>query len=76
MKRYFLFALLLFLPRHLYGADELPSIIDFVKEQDGDTVTLSVRSKYVSEFTVTLEATLENMTASRPVGRWGLAVVT
>jgi murein DD-endopeptidase MepM/ murein hydrolase activator NlpD len=67
MKRYFLFALLLFLPRHLYGADELPSIIDFVKEQDGDTITLSVRSKYVSEFTVTLEATLENMTASRPV---------
>jgi murein DD-endopeptidase MepM/ murein hydrolase activator NlpD len=67
MNRHFLLALLLFLPGYLFGAEENPSSVQFVKEQTGDAVTLSVRSQYVCEFTVTIEATLENMTPSRPV---------
>jgi murein DD-endopeptidase MepM/ murein hydrolase activator NlpD len=67
MKRHFVFALLLILSRHLFGAEELPANVRFVKEQTGDVITLSVKSNYVSEFTVTVEATLENMTPSRPV---------
>ena len=67
MSRRVLFALLLFLSRHLFGAEEDPTSVRFVKEQTADGVTLSVKSKYVSEFTVTMEATLENMTSSRPL---------
>ena len=67
MQRRFVFALLLCLPGHLFGAEETPSSIQFVKEQTGDGITLRVKSKYVCEFTVTVEATLENMTPSRPV---------
>lgn len=66
MKRRLVFALLL-LPSHLFGAEEKPRSVEFVKEQTGDVITLSVKSNYVSEFTVTVEATLENMTPSRPV---------
>lgn len=67
MKRRLVFALLLLLPCQLFGAEEKPGSVEFVKEQTGDVITLSVKSNYVSEFTVTLEATLENMTPSRPV---------
>lgn len=38
-----------------------------MKEQDGDTTTLIMKSDYASEFTVTFEAKLKNMTASPPV---------
>jgi murein DD-endopeptidase MepM/ murein hydrolase activator NlpD len=65
--RVIIFALLLFSSRPLFGAEENPSGIRVVKEQNSDGVTLSIRSKYASEFTVTLEATLENMTSSRPL---------
>lgn len=68
MKRHFVFALLLLLlPRHLCGAEENPTGIRVVKEETGDTVTVSIKSKYACEFTVTVEATLKNMTPSRPV---------
>lgn len=67
MKRRFVFALLLLLSGHLFGAAEAPRTVEFIKEQIGDVVTLSVRSNYLSEFTVTLEAKLENMTSSRPL---------
>jgi murein DD-endopeptidase MepM/ murein hydrolase activator NlpD len=67
MKRHLLLALLLFLPVHLFGAGETPSSVEIFKEQSGNVITLKVKSRYVSEFTVTVEATLENMTPSRPV---------
>jgi murein DD-endopeptidase MepM/ murein hydrolase activator NlpD len=67
MKKRVLFAFLLFFSRHLFGAEENLTGIRIVKEQTGDVITLSITSKYLSEFTVTLEATLENMTSSRPL---------
>jgi murein DD-endopeptidase MepM/ murein hydrolase activator NlpD len=66
MIRRFVFALLLVLSRPLFAQDP-PRSIEVVKEVNGDVVTLIARSKFVSEFTVTLEATLENMTSSRPL---------
>lgn len=65
-KRWVVVFLLLLVPR-LFGAEERPSSVRFVKTQDGDTITVRVESKYLREFTVTLEATLVNMTSSRPV---------
>ena len=64
-----LFVLILFFAvlRNSFGADELPSTIRFIKEQTGDVISLRVKSDYVTEFTVTVEATLENTTASRPL---------
>ena len=61
------FALVLFLTCPVFGAEENPSGIRVVNDQTADGVTLSVTSKYASEFTVTLEAILENMTPSRPI---------
>jgi murein DD-endopeptidase MepM/ murein hydrolase activator NlpD len=49
------------------GEAATPGSVRFVKEVSGDVVTLRVKSDYLSEFTVTLEATLKNMTSSRPV---------
>ena len=59
-------ALLVLFSRGLEGAEENTGF-HIVKERDGDTITLSIKSDYACEFTVTLEATLKNMTASRPV---------
>src|SRR5205814_10576116 len=61
------FALVLFLTYPASGAEENPSGIRVITDQRADGVTLSVTSKYASEFTVTLEAIFENMTPSRPV---------
>jgi murein DD-endopeptidase MepM/ murein hydrolase activator NlpD len=67
MRKCWLFAFLLGLVPSLFGAEVRPSSVRFFKEQNGDTITVRVESKYLREFTVTLEATLENMTPSRPV---------
>jgi murein DD-endopeptidase MepM/ murein hydrolase activator NlpD len=67
MNRRFAFAILLFLTCPAFGAEENPSGIRIITEQHADGVTLSVTSKYASEFTVTLEADLENITPSRPI---------
>lgn len=67
MNRHLVLAVLLVLSRNLFADEDNPSGIRVVKEQNSDAVTLSVRSKYVSEFTITMEATLENMKASRPL---------
>jgi murein DD-endopeptidase MepM/ murein hydrolase activator NlpD len=67
MNRRCVLALLLLLARPVFGAEENPSGIRVVPDQTADGVTLSVTSKYASEFTLTLEAILENMTPSRPV---------
>ncbi len=50
-----------------FAADEPPPSVRFTKEQVGDVLTVRVKSDYLSEFTVTLEATMENVTPSRPV---------
>jgi murein DD-endopeptidase MepM/ murein hydrolase activator NlpD len=59
-------ALLVLLSRHLLGAEDQAGF-RVVKERDGDTTTLIIKSDYACEFTVTFEATLKNTTASRPV---------
>lgn len=55
------------LPVAAPGDTEDPSGFRVVKEQENDVVTLTIKSTYASEFTVTVEATLENMTPSRSV---------
>ncbi|MEY2505212.1 MAG: hypothetical protein QOG27_1492, partial [Verrucomicrobiota bacterium] len=66
MIRRFVCALVLVSACHLFAEDQ-PGSVEFAKEQNGDVITLIAKSRYVSEFTVTLEATLENMTSSRPL---------
>jgi murein DD-endopeptidase MepM/ murein hydrolase activator NlpD len=66
--RLLLFVFLAFLARPVFGAeDENPSGIKIINEPTDDGVIVRVTSKYVSEFTVTLEANLENVTSSRPI---------
>jgi murein DD-endopeptidase MepM/ murein hydrolase activator NlpD len=67
MTKRWLFAFLLVLARPIFAAEELPSNVRVIKEQTGDVVTLRAKSDYLTEFTVTLEAKLENMTSSRPL---------
>jgi murein DD-endopeptidase MepM/ murein hydrolase activator NlpD len=59
-------ALLVLFSQALAGAEDNTGF-HIVKERDGDTITLSVKSDYACEFTVTFEATLKNTTASRPL---------
>ena len=60
-------ALLFFLSRPLLGAEESHTGFRIVKERDGDTTTLIMKSDYAREFTVTFEAKLKNMTPSEPL---------
>jgi murein DD-endopeptidase MepM/ murein hydrolase activator NlpD len=60
-------ALLVLVSRPLPGAEENHTGFHVVEKRDGDTLTLSIASDYACEFTVTVEATLKNMTASRPL---------
>jgi murein DD-endopeptidase MepM/ murein hydrolase activator NlpD len=66
VKHRILFGLVCLLASRVFAEDN-PSSIRVVKEQNGDSVTLRATSKYVCEFTVTIEASLENMTSSRPL---------
>src|SRR4051794_2271591 len=67
MKRSVAFALLVLVSRHVIGADDKPTSVRFIKEQIATGVTITAKSDYLSEFTVTMEATLENMPPSRPL---------
>lgn len=60
-------ALLVLLSRPLAGAEDSPTGFRLVKERDGDTTSLIIKSDYACEFTVTFEANLKNTTASPPV---------
>ena len=60
-------ALLVLLSRQLLGVEENQTGFRIVKERDGDTTTLIMKSDYACEFTITFEANLKNMTASRPL---------
>src|SRR3954454_3789747 len=57
----------IFVSGRVFAADEMPPNVRVVKEQVGDVLTVRVKSDYLCEFTVTLEATMENVTPSRPV---------
>jgi murein DD-endopeptidase MepM/ murein hydrolase activator NlpD len=59
--------LVLLLSRSLAGAEDNHTGFRVVEERDGATTTLIMKSDYAREFTVTFEATLTNVTASRPV---------
>jgi murein DD-endopeptidase MepM/ murein hydrolase activator NlpD len=59
--------LLVLLSPALAGAEENHTGFRVVEKHDGDTLSLIIKSDYACEFTVTLEATLKNMTASRPL---------
>jgi murein DD-endopeptidase MepM/ murein hydrolase activator NlpD len=49
------------------GAEENHTGFRVIEKHDGDTLSLIIKSDYACEFTVTLEATLKNMTPSRPL---------
>jgi murein DD-endopeptidase MepM/ murein hydrolase activator NlpD len=59
-------AFLFLLSRPLLGAEDQNGF-QVVEERNDDTTTLIIKSDYACEFTVTFEATLKNMTASRPL---------
>jgi peptidase M23-like protein len=65
MKRFWIVALFLFSARLLFSQDETGFRV--IQERSDDGVTLVMKSDYCIEYTVTLEATLNNMTSSRPV---------
>ena len=67
MNRRFLFAFFLLVSRTLFAAEDTQTGFRVVQERSADGVTLIMKSDYCVEFTVTLEATLTNMTSSRPV---------
>lgn len=67
MKTRFLFALLFVVSGSLFGAEENHTGFRVIEEKTENGVTLTMESDYCSEFTVTLEAELQNMTSSKPV---------
>src|SRR2546423_5483279 len=64
MKRRFLFGLLFLLVCRVFAAEDQTGF-RVVQERSDDGVTLIMQSDYCVEYTVTLEATLKNMTSSR-----------
>jgi murein DD-endopeptidase MepM/ murein hydrolase activator NlpD len=64
-KRVVLLLLFVAVSRQLFGAEDNPTGFRVVQERSADGVTLIMKSDYAIEFTVTLEATLTNMTSSR-----------
>src|SRR2546423_14697533 len=64
MKHRFLFGLGLLVVGRLLANDDNTGF-RVVQEKSGDGVTLIMKSDYCIEYTVTLEATLTNMTSSK-----------
>lgn len=67
MKTRLLFALLFIASWPLFGAEDNHTGFRVIQQKTDDGVTLIMKSDYCSEFTVTLEADLKNMTSSPPV---------
>lgn len=67
MKRSLIFLGVALLGPSLFGADDNYTGFRVIPEKSVDGVTLIMKSDYCIEFTVTLEATLKNMTTSRPL---------
>src|ERR1043166_636613 len=55
------------LARAVFAEEEQQTGFRVIQERSDDGVTLIMKSDYCVEFTVTLEATLKNMTSSKPV---------
>jgi murein DD-endopeptidase MepM/ murein hydrolase activator NlpD len=66
MKRSLIFLFVALLAGPLRGADDKTGF-RVIPEKTADGVTLTMESDYCVEFTVTLEATLKNMTSTRPL---------
>ncbi|PZR73410.1 MAG: hypothetical protein DLM73_10745 [Chthoniobacterales bacterium] len=66
MKRSLVFVVAL-LTRALFAAEDDHTGFRVIQERSEDGVTLIMKSNYCVEYTVTLEATLKNMTSSRPL---------
>jgi len=66
MKHRFLFAFVCLLASRAFADDDHTGF-RVVQERTDDGVTLIMQSDYCVEYTVTLEATLKNMTSSRPL---------
>jgi hypothetical protein len=66
-RRILVVFLLLLVARHALATEENQTGFRVVKEVNGDTTTLIMKCDYATEFTVTFEATLQNVTPSRPV---------
>src|SRR5436190_23769537 len=64
MKKSLVFVALL-LARALFAAEEDQTGFRVIQERSDDGVSLIMKSDYCVEYTVTLEATLKNMTSSR-----------
>src|ERR1700738_3510519 len=64
MKQRFLFALVCLLASPVLAADDHTGF-RVIREETDDGVNLVMQSDYCVEYTVTLEATLKNMTSSR-----------
>ena len=65
MKRRFLFGFVFLLACRVFADDHTGFRV--IQKKDADGVTLVMESDYCAEYTVTLEATLKNMTSSRAV---------
>jgi murein DD-endopeptidase MepM/ murein hydrolase activator NlpD len=57
----------LLLARAVFAEEERQTGFRVIQERSADGVTLIMKSDYCVEYTVTLEATLKNMTSSRPL---------
>src|ERR1043165_7205836 len=55
------------LARAVFAEEEQQTGFRVIAERSDDGVTLIMKSDYCVEYTVTMEATLENMTSSKPV---------
>jgi murein DD-endopeptidase MepM/ murein hydrolase activator NlpD len=60
-------ALIALLSRTTFAREDDHTGFHLIEEREGNTLTLSMKCDYATEFTITFEATLKNMTASRSV---------
>lgn len=67
MKRPVLLFVLFLATRSLIAAEDSHTGFRVIQEKSDDGVTLTMKSDYCIEYTVTLEATLKNMNSSKPV---------
>src|ERR1700716_3879985 len=66
MRHRFLFAFVCLLASRVLAADDHTGF-RVIQERSEDGATLIMQSDYCVEYTVTLEATLKNMTSSQPL---------
>src|SRR2546423_3624756 len=67
MKKRFVLIVAALVARAAFAAEETQTGFRVLQEKTNDGVTLIMKSDYCIEYTVTIEATLTNMTSSRAV---------